>query len=109
MNHDDHKECIATVKEMQKEWAEEKENRRKDSMKIVWGLIASLGIFVGYGVWIGSTNSEIVHTKEDVSRLSASVTALSISDTSTQATLAGIKQQLTGIEVTLQEIKIKLR
>ena len=109
MNHDEHAECLATVIELRKEWTEEKENRRKDSSKLAWALIASIGLFVTYGMWVGAVQNELTHTKDDISRISASVNALSASDSSTQAILAGMKAQLTGIEATLQEIKIKLR
>jgi septal ring factor EnvC (AmiA/AmiB activator) len=84
--------------EMKKEWKEFK-------ARFFWAMVAFISFAVGYGVWVGSIQTDHTHLTQELDRAEAKTNSFETRITSLEVNNGEIRSRLTSIEVTLQEIK----
>lgn len=88
--------------EMRKEWDDLKS-------KAFWIFVGSIGILVGYGIWVGTMQTKQEQLRLDVDRSMAIARDSESRIGSLEVNNSGIQARLTSIDVTLQEIKVAIR
>lgn len=70
-------------------------------------LTAGLISFLGYGVWLGNTNTRIFHLENESDKMENQLAAVGSSQNLIQAELAGIRVELKNILIRLEELRIR--
>lgn len=91
-------EHVRELEEMKKEWKEFK-------TRFFWAMISFTTFAVGYGIWVGTIQSEFTHLTEEVDKNSISTDTAETRISNLEINNGEIKSRLASIEVTLQEIK----
>lgn len=91
-------EHVREIDEMKKEWKEFK-------TWFFWAMISFTTFAVGYGIWVGTIQSEFAHLTDEVDKNTASQEVAETRLNNLEVNNSEIKSRLTSIEVTLQEIK----
>ncbi len=90
------------VQELRREWEQWKS-------RTFWFLVASIGAFVGYGIWIGTMQTRVENAERNVAENKASISRLVDSQNVANISMASVLAKLSGIETTLSEIKATLK
>lgn len=100
---------LASFPERRKDYAEMREEWDDLKSKAFWICVGSLGVLIGYGVWVGTMQTKQEQLRLDLDR---SVTIAREAEErlgSLEVNNSGIQARLTSIDATLQEIKVAIR